>query len=260
MHGQRSWSKQLSRAQEIADCLARKQKNVHKGSSSRLSNVSSTSTPVQQDNSKVTSTIPTSISTVNRQLRMDQVKPKPAVAVDSHVVNVTTSKVCSVALPTFTAQVETSISDKSLASVSCLLDTAAQTSLISREVVDRLQIEPFKREYTTLVGFQMSRPIAKFYDVVRLKLIKPGYAQNITISCLVVDKTPAVCNMVGICQLAKKLQKRGADIADARLLNQKRDVLKNDILLGSDYYIQANRVNMPLTWILSTYLLNTIFG
>ena len=106
----------------------------------------------------------------------------------------------------------------------------------------------------------MSHPVAKFYDVVRLKLIKPGYAQNITISCLVVDKTPAVCNMVGICQLAKKLQKRGADIADVRLLNQKRDVLTNDILLGADYFMSVNRVNVPPTRILSTYLLNTIFG
>lgn len=122
-------------------------------------------------------------------LRMNQVKPKPAAVVDSKVVKVTTAKVCSVALPTFTAQVETSISDKSLASVSCLLDTAAQTSLIARDVVERLQIEPFKKEFTTLVGFQMSRPVAKFYDVVRLKLIKPGYAQNVTISCLVVKFT-----------------------------------------------------------------------
>ena len=327
----------LTRAQEVADRMARKQKNFHKGSNSKLSNGSSTGTPVQQENS-ATSTIPASISTLNKrlppykrkvsncmfcsssdhtssrcskyytvktrmaaikekfgkdpcgkclmrhnhetcepcripnctnkdshgslacQLRMNQVKPKPAAAVDSKVVKVTTAKVCSVALPTFTAQVETSISDKSLASVSCLLDTAAQTSLIAREVVDRLKIEPFKKEFTTLVGFQMSRPVAKFYDVVRLKLIKPGYAQNITISCLVVDKTPAVCNMVGICQLAKKLQKRGADIADVRLLNQKRDVLKNDILLGSDYFMLVNRVNVPPTRILGNYLLNTIFG
>ena len=140
----------------------------------------------------------------------------------SKAVTVTTNKRnCSVALPTLTAQVECSIDEKSLQVVGVLLDTAAQQSLIHRDVVERLKIEPFRQEFTTLIGFGMSRPMAKNYDVVRVKLYKPGYSQKSTITCLVVDRPPAICSMAGVSQLAKKLAKKGADIADTRLLNMK---------------------------------------
>ena len=180
---------------------------------------------------------------------------------ESKVVKVTTQKkVCSVALPTLTAQIESSATDKSLTSVACLLDTAAQTSLIHRDVVERLKIEPFRQEFTTLVGFNMARPVAKNYDVVKVKLVKAGYSHKVTLSCLVIDKNPAICNMMGVCQLAKKLHKKGADIADARLLNQKRDVLTADILIGADYFMSVVCSNVPPTRLVGNYLLNTGFG
>merc|ERR1711875_205306 len=106
----------------------------------------------------------------------------------------------------------------------------------------------------------MSRPQAKSYDIVRVRLCKLGYAQKVTISAMVVDKPPAICNMLGVSLLAKKLQRKGADIADSRMLNQKRDIFTNDILLGSDYYMSVSRVNMPPTRLLGTFLLNTIYG
>ena len=164
------------------------------------------------------------------------------------------------ALPTLTAQIESSTTDKSLASVACLLDTAAQTSLIHRDVVERLKIEPFRQEFTTLVGFNMARPVAKSYDVVKVQLVKAGYSHKVALSCLVIDKTPAICNMMGLCQLAKKLQKKGADIADARLLNQKRDVLTADILIGADYFMNVICSKVPPTRLVGNYLLNTVFG
>ena len=112
------------------------------------------------------------------------------------------------ALSTLTAQVGCRANDKSLQVVGCLLDTAAQQSLIHHEVVERLGIVPFRQEYTMLVGFGMARPNSKNYDVVRIKLFKSGYDQKATITCLVVDRPPAVCNMTGLCLLAKKLAKK----------------------------------------------------
>ncbi len=172
----------------------------------------------------------------------------------------TTKKVCSIALPTFTAQVDVPTTDRSLASVSGLLDTAAQTSLVSREVVDRLQLKPYRQEFTTLVGFNMSKPVAKAYDVVRIPLIKPGFSQKVSISCLVIDKTPATSSMIGLCQLAKKLQQKGANISDARLLNQKQDRLSCDILVGADYFMSLVSSKAPTTRLVGNYLLNTVFG
>ena len=180
---------------------------------------------------------------------------------NSKAVTVTTNKRnCLVALPTLTAQIECLINDKSLQVVGVLLDTAAQQSLIHRNVVERLGIEPIRQEYTTLVGFGMSKPIAKNYDVVRVKLYKPGYSQKSAITCLVVDRPPAICSMTGISQLAKKLAKRGADIADTRLLNMKSDILQSGILVGADYYMNIICPNKPPTRLLGNYLLNTIFG
>ena len=91
---------------------------------------------------------------------LDQLKSKTSNN-SSKSVNVTTNKrCCSVALPTFTAQIDSSVNDKSLQTVGVLMDTAAQQSLINREVVERLNIEPIRQEYTTLVGFGMQRPMA----------------------------------------------------------------------------------------------------
>ena len=56
----------LSKAQEIADRLVRKQKNFQKGSNHKFTNVSPSSTPLQQ-NTPVSSTIPANISTINRK-------------------------------------------------------------------------------------------------------------------------------------------------------------------------------------------------
>ena len=106
----------------------------------------------------------------------------------------------------------------------------------------------------------MTRPVTKAYDVVQVKLFKSNYQHTSTITCLVVDRHPAVCKMTGLCLLAKKLAKKGADIGDARLLNQKVDVLYSDILLGADYYMSVYCAQKPPVKLLGHYLLNTIFG
>ena len=196
-------------------------------------------------------------------LILAQLTKKPSNNSDTKVIKVTTNKRhCTIALPTLTTEVECTTKDKSLQVVGVLLDTAAQQSLIHREVVERLGIKPFGQEFTTLIGFGMARPIAKNYDVVKVKLVKTGYAHDTIITCLVVDRHPAVCNMTGICQLAKKLKKKGVDIGDIRLLNQKQDILISDILVGADYFMSFTcpQKNNPPTQILGTWLMNTIFG
>ena len=76
-------------------------------------------------------------------LILDQLNPNTSN--NTKAVTVTTNKRnCSVALPTLTAQIECSINDKSLQSVGVLLDTAAQQSLIHRNVVERLGIEAIR--------------------------------------------------------------------------------------------------------------------
>ena len=172
----------------------------------------------------------------------------------------TTKRSCSVALPSLTAQIESSTQDATLKVVGVLLDTAAQQSLIHRSVVERLGIKPIRQEFTSLVGFGMTRPVTKAYDVVQVKLFKNNYQHTSTITCLVVDRHPAVCKMTGLCLLAKKLAKKGADIGDVRLLNQKVDVLYSDILLGADYYMSVYCAQKPPVKLLGHYLLNTIFG
>ena len=82
----------------------------------------------------------------------------------------------AVALPTCMALIESSVKDSSLKSTSVLLDTAAQQSLVSRQVVENLGIKPIGKEFTTLVGFGSSKPKPKFYDIVNLTLYKPGFA------------------------------------------------------------------------------------
>ena len=91
-------------------------------------------------------------------------------------------------------------------------------------------------------------------------MYKPGYSQKSTITCLVVDRPPAICSMAGVSQLAKKLAKKGADIADTRLLNMKSDILQSEILIGADYLMTITCPNKPPTRLLGNYLLNTIFG
>ena len=179
---------------------------------------------------------------------------------DSSNISVTSKKSCCVALPTLTAQIESPVKDKADQVVGILMDTAAQQSLVSRTVVERLGIVPFKQEHTSLIGFGMSRAMSKTYDVVRIKLFKNNYQAKATITCLVVDRPPAVCKMTGLCLLAKKLAKRGADIGDLRLLNQKQDNLTSDILLGADYFMSVLSVQKPITRLMGNTLLNSIFG
>ena len=106
----------------------------------------------------------------------------------------------------------------------------------------------------------MSHPVAKSYDVVKIPLFKPGYPQKVTISCLVIDKAPAHSHMAGLCKLAKKLQRKGADVADSRLLNHKPDILSCDILVGADYWMSVVSSKAPPTHLVGNYLLNIVFG
>ena len=42
--------------------------------------------------------------------------------------------------------------------------------------------------------------------------------------------------MTGICKFATKLQNKGLDLADRRLVNSKKDVVDTDLLVGVDFY------------------------
>ena len=64
-----------------------------------------------------------------------------------NVLNINNSNTMrAVALPTAIVLIESSVKDPSLRSTPILLDCAAQQSLISRKVVDALQLHPFDRK------------------------------------------------------------------------------------------------------------------
>lgn len=178
-----------------------------------------------------------------------------------NVVNIEhLNRMRAVALPTAVVLVESNVKDSSLKSTSILLDCAAQQTLVSRKVVDDLGIKAVGREFTTLIGFGASKPKPQYYDVVRLTLYKPGFVGKARITALVIEKSPSVCTMTGICKFARKLHNLGVKLADSRYLNQKTDVLTSDVLVGMDYFWDCINKSVLPEKILGMHLLQTLWG
>ena len=66
--------------------------------------------------------------------------------------------------------------------------------------------------------------------------------------------------MTGICKFASRLQSKGIDLADRRLVNSKKDTVNIDLLLGADYYdLMVSPFHRPKQ-VCGMWLSKTIFG
>ena len=69
---------------------------------------------------------------------------------------------CAVALPTAVLLIASdAVGDESLKATPTLFDTAAQQTLIHKQVVEQLNIPPIVKEWATLMGFGMKKVISK---------------------------------------------------------------------------------------------------
>ena len=66
--------------------------------------------------------------------------------------------------------------------------------------------------------------------------------------------------MTGICKFATRLQNKGIDLADRRLVNSKKDVIYTDLLVGADFYDNVvSPYHMPKQ-VSGMWLGRTVFG
>ena len=66
------------------------------------------------------------------------------------------------------------------------------------------------------------------------------------IDAYVVDKLNPV-HMAGVSKIAKRLQKKGINLADFRLVNNKTDIIDFELLVGADYYYEiVNPFRLPI--------------
>ncbi|CAL4186888.1 unnamed protein product [Meganyctiphanes norvegica] len=119
--------------------------------------------------------------------------------------------------------------------VSVLCDTAAQRSLITEAVAERLGFPIIRKEYACLQGYGQSKVVNQLFDVVVIKIGRPNEQHPIVCDALVVQWLNSLY-MPGASAFSKKLVNKGVDLADFRLVNQKLDIITFNILAGEDYY------------------------
>ena len=146
--------------------------------------------------------------------------------------------------------------------VAILADTAAQKSLVSKELADRLKLPIIREERASILGFGQNKADNKNYKVVELTLGSPEGRANqkpIKINALVVNNLNPI-KMTGVCKFASRLQSKGINLADSRLVNYKKDTVNIDLLLGADYYdLIVSPFHRPKQ-VCGMWLSRTIFG
>ena len=116
--------------------------------------------------------------------------------------------------------------------INVLTDTAAQRSLISKDIVDKLKLKVIRHEPASLQGFNNNTPKKVMYKVVEIVMGKAGQ-KPIKLDALVVKSLNSI-HMTGACEVAKRLDRKGLPLADFRFL-QNSDIIAIDLLIGNDY-------------------------
>ena len=62
--------------------------------------------------------------------------------------------------------------------VAILADTAAQKSLVTKELADRLKLPIIKQERASILGFGQNKADSKIYKVIELTLCSPDGCAN----------------------------------------------------------------------------------
>ena len=93
---------------------------------------------------------------------------------------------------------------------------------------------------------EIKKPQNSAFNVVSISLSLPNCKTNAIIDAYVVDKLNPV-HMAGASKFAKRLQKKGINLADWRLLNNKTDIIDFELLVGADYYYEVvNPFKLPI--------------
>ena len=154
------------------------------------------------------------------------------------VFSITSKIQRSVALETavFTAHNRHSISVPSeQRNVSVLCDTGAQKSLVTKECADRLKLKVLREERASLLGYGQKSSSNSLYEIVEVILGRPCGRDKIVFEAMVVKSLNDIY-MAGASLFAKRLHKKGIDMADWRFLVAKSDLVTTDCLIGSDFY------------------------
>ena len=143
-----------------------------------------------------------------------------------------------------------------------MADTAAQKSLVTKELADRLKLPIIKQERASILGFGQNKADSKIYKVIELTLCSPDGCANqktLKINAYVVNNLNPI-HMTGICKFVSRLQNKGINLADRRLVNSKKDTVNIDLLLGADYYDLLVSPFHRTKQVCGMWLSRTIFG
>ena len=146
--------------------------------------------------------------------------------------------------------------------IAILADTAAQRSLVTKELASKLKLPIIAQERASIQGYGQTKAESKIYKVTEITLGSPDGRTDkkpVTVNALVVSGMNPIY-MTGICKFATKLQNKGLDLADRRLVNSKKDVVDTDLLVGADFYDDlVSPYHMPRQ-VSGMWLGRTVFG
>ena len=146
--------------------------------------------------------------------------------------------------------------------IAILADTAAQRSLVTKELADRLKLPIIAQERASILGYGQGKAENRLFKVTEITLGSPDGRTDkkpIKLSALVVSSLNPIY-MTGISKFATRLQTKGLDLADRRLVNSKRDIVETDLLVGADFYDNiVSPYHMPRQ-ISGMWLQRSVFG
>ena len=146
--------------------------------------------------------------------------------------------------------------------IAILADTAAQGFLVTKELEDRLKLPIIAQERASILGYGQIKAENRLFKVTEITLGSPDGRTDkkpIKLSALVVGGLNPIY-MTGICKFATRLQTKGLDLADRRLVTSKKDVVNTDLLVGADFYDDiVSPYHMPRQ-VSGMWLARSVFG
>ena len=137
-----------------------------------------------------------------------------------------------VALPTAYVKI---LSNNKMAEGRILLDMGSQRTLISQDLVKKLELTPTAVVAVSIQGIN-SKESPQDYNIYDFHIsTNEGLVK---LDALAVKHLPLV-TMPGLDKIISKLKNKGEKLADAELIKAKDGKVSVDILLGSDYYFNV---------------------
>ena len=146
--------------------------------------------------------------------------------------------------------------------IAVLADTAAQRSLVTKELANKLKLPIIAQERASIIGYGQVKAESRLYKVTEITLGSPDGnidKKPVKMNALVVNGLNPVY-MTGACKFATRLQSKGLKLADRRLVNSKKDVVQTDLLVGADFYDHIISPNYMPKQVSGMWLGRTVFG